>query len=88
MLGAAFDLALFIVSFFAPLGGSHYPVGPALVLHYVNWPAWWLMHEVIVDPGGDASQTLLYVGAVVLNGAVYGAIAWTAARLLRPAARG
>jgi hypothetical protein len=82
--GAGFDLALFAVSFFIPLGGSHFPVGPAIVLRYVNWPAWWLMHKLITDPGGDGSQLVLYCGAVVLNGAAYGAIAWTVAGVLGP----
>ena len=83
-LGAACDLALFVISFFVPVGGSHYPVGPAVVLRYVNWPTWLVMHELIEDPGGDASQAVLYFGAVVLNGAAYGAVAWAVARLLGP----
>ena len=80
-VGAACNLALFVLSFLLP-GGSHYPAGPAFVLRFIDWPSWWLMHRFITDPGGDASQAVLYFGAVTLNGAAYGAVAWTVDRLL------
>ena len=82
LCGAGCGLGIFVVSFFLPLGGPHFPVGPAVVLRYLNWPTWWLMHQFIDDPGGDASQLVLYSGAVLLNGAFYGLIAWIVARAL------
>src|SRR5262245_27799174 len=75
LLGVKVDLALFAASF-AVFGGAHGPAGPMFVLNVLNAPVLGVVNRLWpAERSTDLVDLLLAFLVVIVNGALYGAVA-------------
>jgi len=74
LIGAVADLDVFLISFLF-LGGAHGPIGPMVVLHYINAPMSKLLRRLVpIERSTNSLDLVLAFSAVILNGALYGLV--------------